>query len=228
MNYENTSTINVLIHFLFWNFTKSLHLSKRWFNFSNANAEKFFETSNYTRISAGIGYTRKTKSRLIYGADLLYNQYGFKNEIIFSDESGNIIEQDPTYFRYEYNYISLPLKVGLMFGNKVFTFFNAGLIPSLQIRSLTHAPEFSGEDYFFPSETADVTDRVSRFDLGSMLEVGAGLNISKRFSIIGEFKSHLSLTTFTNKNYWTGANIRHYGLTFHLGLRYLLNSIVPD
>ncbi|UII26709.1 PorT family protein [Fulvivirga maritima] len=102
---------------------------------------------------AGVGYEYHLGTGIFIGADLLYNQRGYTIDAYLMSDNGSNIKEKVT-FEYDYNYISLPLKVGYKSGStKISAFGNVGLVPSLLVYAEITEPSLGelleGENYYY-------------------------------------------------------------------------------
>jgi hypothetical protein len=67
-------------------------------------------------------------------------------------------------------------------------------------------------------------DNVSKFDFGGIVEFGIETDLSENFILCSNFNYKHSLTTFSNSDYFDGQDMRHYGFSVIVGLKYLLND----
>ena len=86
---------------------------------------------NRVGINSGFTYDYHLNKWFNVGADLLYFQKGFKLDVIQTDQFGNAIET--LDFKFNFDYLLMPLKAGLMVGDKLSGFANLGIIPSFLI-----------------------------------------------------------------------------------------------
>ena len=181
----------------------------------------FISSTNYakTGLSAGLTYEHACKGHLFFGADLIYNQRGFKDDIIFYDIEGNTTGERYT-LKYDYNYLSVPLKLGFTFGEKLCGFTNFGVIPSLLVKANTISPTFDSNAQRIGDETIDVTNRASKFDFAGLIEIGAAYRINERYVFAASFSYQRSLTTLTNADYFANSTIKMLGMALNLGVKY--------
>ena len=162
-------------------------------------------------------YEYQLKKHFTIGVDLLYSQKGFTNDIIFTDENGNPIgEKGRSDFNYDY--LSFPLKGGFIIGNRISGFVNLGIVPSFLIDAKTIVPTFDG------NETFDVTDIVTKFDFGGLIEIGGNCKFNHRLFLFTSFTYQHSFTTLTNSDYFADDKIKLYGMTLSIGLKYALKK----
>jgi hypothetical protein len=183
-------------------------------NCTNINSSNFSSQNNTkTGLSAGLTFEFLIQKHFSLGMDLIYNQLGFSDDILFTDNQGNITgEKNTTTFNYDY--VSVPIKSGFTIGNKLYGFTNIGIVPSILINASTT----------MLNEKHDVTNRVSKFDFAGLVEIGGGYKFSGRYWLFTSFSYQQSFTTITNSNYFANRKITHYGMTFNLGLKYALTK----
>lgn len=193
-------------------------------NSTNTSSD-FISSTNYakTGLSAGLTYEHACKGHLFFGADLIYNQRGFKDDIIFYTIEGNTTGERYT-LKYHYNYLSVPLKLGLTFGEKLCGFTNFGVIPSLLVKANTISPTFDSNAQRIGDETIDVTNRASKFDFAGLIEIGAAYRINERYVFAASFSYQRSLTTLTNSDYFANSTIKMHGMALNLGVKYALTK----
>lgn len=153
----------------------------------------------------------------------MYSQRGFANSFSYTDNSGNSIT-DNEITKFNYDYVSLPLKAGLNFGSKVYNFASIGMVPSWLVNAKTTGPKFDANGKLTGSETTDVTSRVSEFDLAGLVEIGGGYKIQNKYWLFTSATYQHSFTTITNADYFANNKIRHNGLTLAVGLKCALTN----
>ena len=187
-------------------------------NRTNVISDNFLGDNDYRNgFIGGLTYEYEFKNKFHIGLDLVYAQKGFKNDIIFTDEIGNPIGEKATS-DFNYDYLSLPIKGGFSIGNSFAGFLNIGVVPSLLINAETKIPTFENID----GEIFDVTDKVTEFDFGGLIEIGGSYKFKERFLLFTSFAYQQSFMTITNKNYFSNGKAKHYGMTLSIGLKYAL------
>lgn len=191
-------------------------------NWTNVTTSNIFlgQTDYRPGVSGGITYEYFLKKRFSIGADVIYNQRGFTDD--FEIPTGEKITSE-----YNYDYLSVPVKIGftdLNEGNKLFTFAKVGLIPSLLIDAKTTIPTFATDGKITGTETFDVTNRVSKFDLAGLVEIGGGYKMADRLWLTTSFIYQRSFTSITNPEYFADAKIRHNGMSLNIGLKWALKK----
>lgn len=189
---------------------------------SDVTSRNFFSQTNYrTGVTTGLTYEYLLTKHFSVGADLIYDQRGFTHDITVFGSLGIPFPEKGT-IRYNYNYLSLPLKAGLNIGNKLYGFMNIGAVPSLLVKARTMRPIFNANGEKTGNETFDATSIVKKLDFAGLAEIGAGYKIDGRFRLYTSFAYQRSFTTITNSEYFSGSKIEHYGMTLVLGLKYTL------
>jgi len=193
-------------------------------NSTNITSSNFLSQSDSrTGLTAGLTYEFLFKNHFSIGADLIYNQRGFTNDLVFTDNLGNPTGEKYTT-TFNYDYVSLPIKTGFNIGTKLYGFTNIGLIPSLLVDAKTTTPTFDTDAKFTGYETFDLTNRVSKFDFAGLVEIGGGYKFKERYWLFTSFSYQHSFTTITNSEYFVNSKIRHNGMALTIGLKCALTK----
>ena len=194
-------------------------------NRTNVTESNFFmKNRNYrTGLALGLTYDYIFKKYFSVSADIIYNQRGFTNKIIFTDVLGiptgiNVIT------KFNYDYVATPLKVGFNYGKSVYGFANIGLTPSILVNAKTITPAIDLNGTIIPRETSNVTGRVKKFDIGGLVEIGGGYKFKGKYWLFTSFSYQNSFTTITNSDYFSDSKIQHYGMTINLGMKCALTK----
>lgn len=193
-------------------------------NFPNITASNFITQSDPRKgLTAGLTYELLFEKDFSIGADLIYNQRGFTNDFVIFDDLGN--PSDEKYkSKFNYDYISLPIKAGFNTGTKLYGFTNIGVIPSLLVDARSTLPTFDSDAVFTGNKTFDVTELVSKFDFAGLLELGGGYKFKGRYWLFTAFSYQVSFTTISNSEYFTNSKIRNNGMALTIGLKYALSK----
>lgn len=193
-------------------------------NWTNIKSNNFLSQINYrTTLTPGITYEYCINKNFCIGADFIYNQRGFHVDYNFTDEFGN--PNSETYsVKYNYDYISLPIKAGFNFGTKLYGFTNIGIISSLLVDAKTTMPNFNWDGVFQGNMTYDVKNRVSKFDFAGFAEIGGGYKLNERSYVYTSFLLQHSFTKITNSNYFEYSKIWHHGMSLNVGFKYSLTK----
>jgi hypothetical protein len=186
-------------------------------------SSKSFPSNNDSRqaFTGGLTYSYVFKNHVTTEVDLIFSQRGFSNHAIFTDNTGEPTGGKAAY-KYNYNYLSLPIKTGYTIGSKLYGFGNVGVIPSLLIKAETILPVFGGEGTITGSETVEITDHVKKIDIAGQVQIGAGYMFYKNLGLFSTLGYQRSLTTFTSSDYFPESRIRHKGGSLCMGVKYRL------
>lgn len=196
-------------------------------NNTNLTAKESFEdTGMRTGFIGGITYELKFSNRYRIGVDLLYSQQGFDNKPMPIDDMRTyMVEEDIYYNYYNYDYLSIPIKIGYEIGNTIKLIPLLGLVPAFVIKSEIKSPKIDENGFIDIGERiTNQKDYVSRFDFRGLVEVAIEGNLSKHIVLSPTVTYKHSLTTFSNTDYFDGYNMRHYGFSVAIGLKYILNE----
>ena len=190
-------------------------------NWTNVNSSNFINnTDNRTGFNSGLSYQCFLNQRFYFGIDLLYFQRGITIESLYTDDFG-IPTGEKGVSEFDYEYLLIPLKGGIMIGDKFSGFANLGIIPSILVDA-THVD--SGIEGFLEETEINVTDRVNNFDLAGLVEIGANYKITPHFLFSASLGYQHSFTSITNDDYFSNSKVRHYGMILSLGLKYALKK----
>lgn len=167
----------------------------------------------HLRLNFGATYERLVSRHLTVGADLLYQQRGFRDQVTLIDIDGQPTGTAKVPFNY--NYIALPLKVGIRSSGSSFGYVRAGLVPALLLNTFVKLPDPRTEG----TQKYDLTDDYRRFDLAGLLEAGGGFPVADHLAFTGGLAFQYSLTSASE-----GFGLRNYGLSLNFGLRYELKA----
>ena len=186
---------------------------------TNILSSNFFtESDAKLGLNAGLTYDFIFKDHLTFGAELMYNQRGFKDYLIIFDELGLPTGESFTT-QFSYDYVSVPLKIGVHSGNRLSGFANIGIIPSYLVQAKTVVPAFDANGKLLGNDISDVSDRVSNFDFAGLLEIGGAFQVNSSFQIFTALAHQRSLTTITNANYFANSTMKHRATWFSVGVR---------
>ena len=190
-------------------------------NWTNVQSANFLEqTDNRNGFNLGLSYDYLLSKRFFLGADALYVQKGFTNDIVFTDEQGNPTgERYPIIFNYDY--LSIPFRGGIRVGNKVSGFANLGIIPSILVNATSIDPALPN---LTEEVRHDVTSRVTRVDIGGLIEVGANYSILSQLQVSASLAYHHSFNSITNEEYFQRSDVRHMSMLLSLGVKYALKK----
>ncbi len=185
---------------------------------SNVKSENFENTKSRKGIELGLSLERNHSKNIFSELGLLYSQKGFVLEGPFTDLTGQ-----PTGYisktHLNYNYLSLPIKVGYQYGNKISGFINFGLAPSLLLNSKHVSEEIEG---IMEEISGSTTGIVSKFDIVGLVELGGRYKLSDSWFLFSSLGLESSFISVSNEEYFREESIKHYGINIKLGLKYAL------
>lgn len=189
-------------------------------NWTNVITDDFLpDRENRIGFNGGLAYEYHFDGPLFLGTALIYAQKGFTNELQFTDEFGNTISTET--FEFNYDYVSIPIKIGVQFGNQFSVFGSLALVPSILVNAETIEPAIEGVQ---EKQVNDITDRVTTFDFSGIVEIGAKLDLSERSNLFTSVGYQRSFSTITNEDYFADENIFHQGIIISLGLKYAIKK----
>ncbi len=182
-------------------------------NWSNVKTDTPFEDSDGTTgFLGGITYQHQFENGFYWGVDLLYSERGFEDELFPGsiDPCLNCLRvAEPVVHQLQYNYISMPIKVGITFGGAIKFFTDLALVPSTLIRARAHSIAFNTE-----------IPEVDEFDLATQIEAGATFRLYERWIAFGSVSYLSSITSITNANYFPDNKMQHRTVNLSFGIRY--------
>lgn len=159
--------------------------------------------------AVGLGYEVLLKGDFSIGAEAIYNQRGFVNNYIVKNGFGNPTGEIHSN-KFNYDYISLPLKVGKYVGKKIFGFGHIGIVPSILIK-----------DEIILEPVIGIPVNAGNFDLAGLAEIGGGYRMEKLWFFASVNYLHsVTNTAITNTAFFGNADFKHKGMIFSLGLKY--------
>ena len=170
-----------------------------------------------TGFNGGLTYQYIINNNFSVGLDMLYDQKGFKNNIIAINPSGEPIGPKAE-IDFNYDYLSFPIKMGYSIGNTILGFINLGVVPAFIVNAETIVATFD------QSKTIDHTNLVTSFDLGGLVEVGGSYAVLDRLLITTSIAYQHSFNTLSNSDYFSDSNMKHYGMTLSIGVKYALKN----
>ncbi len=191
-------------------------------NLTNITSDATFNNRKFRPgIMIGLNYEYIFSAKYSVGADVLYSQQGFRDKMISSNGGSNPIEGSYV-IKFYYDYVSVPLKFGYEISEKYKGFVKVGVFPSFLLKAGTILPVFDIDGNIVGSKTFDVKESVSKFDLGGLIELGAGYGLYDNLELFSSIIYRHSFTKFSNPDYFEGSNMRHYGFSLVIGLKYKL------
>ncbi len=183
--------------------------------------ESLSNTKYRSGFIGGLNYEFESKQKFRFGIDALYSQDGFKSETALLDDYGNLTGGEGD-IKYNYNYFSLPVKIGYAIGNDIKIIPRIGITPSLLSSAKVVVPQFNMNGEHTGNKSFDVKNDVKKFDIGGVIELGMESKLSKNilFSPIIAYKK--SFTSFSGNDHFHDLDMKHYGFSITLAFKYQL------
>jgi len=189
---------------------------------TNVTKQRFVSsTDNRFGLNFCFTYEHLSKKYFSIGTEIVYNQKGFRTDNNFTDDKGNPIGKKSTT-KFNYDYITVPIKVGLNYGNKLYGFTNIAIAASKLIDAKTIVPVINSDLEVIGTQTSNLTKYVRKFDIGGNVEFGIGLKFRNKFRVFTSFAYQHSFIPFSNSKYFSNSNLLHNGKVFSIGLNYKL------
>ena len=184
-------------------------------NLTNIKTD-FLDTDKKLGFIGGITYEYHFNNHIILGADILFDAKGFSDKAFYTDD--NNVPTGELTFDVNYNYLSVPLKVGYFVGNKFSGFINLGLVPSFLLDANLFQPP---NEFGLPSGSFSLTDETPKVYVSGLIEIGANLILKEKLSLFTTFSYQPGFTTITNLGA-SNLNLKHTGISTVLGLKFAI------
>lgn len=152
-----------------------------------------------------------TSKKLEYGLGISYTQRGFAFLIsVLRDTSSS--EKVVKFVYYQYDYLSIPLSVHYRGDKRFFGQLGLSLIPAYLV----------GHKVYLEEEQQDQSATIgpSKFDLGAQLNLGCGLKLNDKWSVLTRLAFYRSFTRVNNENYFPDNNFRNKATSLGIGIEY--------
>lgn len=144
--------------------------------------------------SGGITYGIAAKN-MEYSLGINYTQRGFAFLIsYYPDSTSN--EKKAEFVYYRNDYIGIPMSVHYRGTKRFFGQFGLSVIPAWLISSKTYL----GQEFIPGSKDSGP----SKFDLGGQLNLGCGIQMTEKWSILFRLSFYRSVTGVNNENFYPG------------------------
>ena len=202
-----------------------------WMNVSS-NENYLSDNDPRSGFAYGLTYENRLDNHLLIGANLMYYQRGYQDEMPLFIRS-NMEPLLHGSYGYHFNYLALPLKWGYIIGDKVSGFANIGLIPSYLVDAKMYLPEsniniFSinslSSSYSSSNSPQTFREYLTKFDLAGLIEIGTNIKLSNKLLISATVSYQHSITSITNEDYYDEVGMRNYGMVLTGGIKYILKG----
>ena len=176
-------------------------------------------TKSQPGFSGGITSEYRFRNPFSCHFDVLYEQRGFNSETTLSD--GNGTATGNITMEYHYNYISLPLRVGIHKGERVYGFGTIGIIPSALLQAYRVVPVFDNQGNQSEPLRVDVKDAADPFDLAGALQFGAGYKfLNQRLWVFSTLEVQRSFTALNNDPIFPSSSMHTWSKGINLGVKF--------
>jgi hypothetical protein len=190
---------------------------KAGMNISNVNSDiPSYTTKDIIGGNLSVTYDRVHMRFLTVGGEFNWVQRGFTNPLTITDSVGTVLGLAD--LRNRFNYFSVPLKLGVQFGNRVYIFGNAAFIPGYLLKAISEVPVVDGNGQIIDYTWQDATNTAAQFDLSTQIEVGIGVTKAKRFKFyVSAAKQQALLNIFDDPQ--STFNIKSTGIIISTGMK---------
>lgn len=190
---------------------------KAGMNISNVKTDvPSYTTKDILGGSLSVTYDRVHFRFLTVGGEFNWVQRGFTFPITLTDSVGTTLGEAD--LRNKFNYFSVPLKLGVQFGNRVYIFGNAAFIPGYLLKAVSEVPVVDENGQVIDYTWQDASNTAAQFDLSTQIEVGIGITKAKRFKFyVSAAKQQALLNIFDDPQ--STFNIKSTGIIISTGMK---------
>lgn len=190
---------------------------KSGISLNNANSKEFLDnTGNRLGFTFGLTYEVELKKQIFVGADFLYSQKGFTDETALVTNQGVILGEKTS--RFNYDYLSIPVKAGYKKGGRLNGSACLGFVPSILLKNEIISPTADNNSII------STTKKVNLFDFAGLVELMAEYELNTNLILFTSLSYQQSFTSITNSEYFSGSEVRHYGELLSFGIKYRLKK----
>jgi len=172
---------------------------------------KLIQSNYLLRSTFGLVYSLKLNKKLRFGVEVLYEGRGNGAEFIWTDENAEILGEE--MIKFQYNYVAVPVKFGLVVNEKSNTSVNIGIVPSVNI-------EFNVvRELLEPSVSFNEISSPNKFDIAGLIEIQTlikGFDSSEIYTSAG---FQYGIRPIYGDDYFS-SGIRHMLAQLSLGYRF--------
>lgn len=190
---------------------------KAGMNISNVKTDvPSYTTKDIIGGNLSVTYDRVHFRFLTVGGEFNWVQRGFTFPITVTDSVGTTL--GVADLRNKFNYFSVPVKLGVQFGNRVYIFGNAAFIPGYLLKAVSEVPVVDGSGQIIDYTWQDASNTAAQFDLSTQIEVGIGISKAKRFKLyVSAAKQQALLNIFDDPQ--STFNIKSTGIIISTGMK---------
>jgi hypothetical protein len=187
---------------------------KHGYSWNEVNSNGNIKGMLQNNFCTGLTFELITKKKLRLGVEILYEKRGFN--LGYTVFFNNLDERFLINYHHQ-NYLSIPIKIGYQFGNKIYGFADIGVVPAFNLTSTFKYPDTDNSFNIIGEITEDEELKIRPFDLAALYDIGVGYNVSHKISILSSLRLQKSLYEFS-KDY----QMSHRATTLFLTLKYKL------
>jgi len=190
---------------------------KAGMNISNVSTNlSTYTTKDVVGGSVSLTYDRVHFRFLSVGGEINLVQRGFSNSIMLTDSVGN--ELGMAELRNKFNYLSVPLKLGVQLGNRAYIFGNVAFVPGYLLKAIAETPIVDASGQIIDYTWQDATSTAAQFELSTQIEVGVGVTKAKRYKFyVSAAKQQGWTNLFDNPS--SVFNIKSTGIIISTGMK---------
>lgn len=164
-----------------------------------------------------VEYGCKLSNRISLSTGVEYEQKGAANESIWIDQHG---DRYTGTNEYSLDYLSIPVKAGIQFGDQFFGSVNMGLIGRYLINERYYwRSNNTDKDISFGYDLSTVNQTRS-FDLSALIELKGGFTFGEQHKIILTTRFDQSIPSFVTNDNPNIVKFRNRGFVLSLGYTY--------
>lgn len=190
---------------------------KAGMNISNVNTDNpNFSTKDLIGGNLSVTYDRVRMRFLTVGGEFNWVQRGFSNPVSYTDSLG--LPVGAADLRNKFNYFTVPLKLGVQFGNRVYIFGNAAVVPGYLLKAVSEVPVVDENGQVVDYTWQDAANTASQFDLSTQIEVGIGVTKARRYKFyVSAAKQQALLNVFDDPQ--STFNLKTTGIIISTGMK---------
>jgi hypothetical protein len=167
-------------------------------------------------LVVGIQYQRFLTEHFSLIGEVAYNQRRFSE--YFSTYSYPYVSTVMTIYD-NFNYVTVPLKVGYSYGERLYGFANVGVVPAFLISAQSIQSAVTLNGVYIPRSVHEETNKLNRFDVGGIAQLGVGYRLESGNSIFISATYQQSLTQFATSQYLAYNTSRFVGAAILVGYK---------
>lgn len=164
----------------------------------------------------GFTYTHKMSNRIHLGGEVLFEQRRISNKMNIANIKGTVLENKKVIHRL--NYVSVPLTVNFIWGEKLFGGVGIGVAPTFLLSANYDRYISKADNSIEVDGTVDSKSKAKSFNLGMLIDAGMGYQLNEKFSITGNFRYNMNEVDYKPLSI-KGVDLRP--VHFAVGVRYL-------